>query len=149
MFKLTRKTEYALLALHELSNSGETNVTKVRDIATRNLIPFPVLAKVMQNLARHNYVEPTQGAKGGYQLHENAMKTNMWQFLEEMEGPQGLADCFIQASCEQLELCSIRSPLKELDRTIRRFFYEVQLKDILAGSSNHSFGAPSISGTNG
>ena len=148
MFKLTRKTEYALFALQALSNSGEANVTKVREIAKRNRIPFPVLAKVMQNLARHNYVEPTQGARGGYQIHEQAMNTSMWQFLEEMEGPQGLVDCFSEASCEQLEFCSIRSPLKELDRTIRKFFYEVKLQDIVGGSSHYSFGAPFRSGTN-
>ena len=146
MFKLTRKTEYALLALHELSISAEADVTKVREIAEHNQIPFPVLAKVMQRLARHNYIEPTQGARGGYQLHEQAMTTNMWQFLEEMEGPQGLADCFMEASCEQLEFCSIRSPLHELDRSIRQFFYGVKLNDVLGRTSN-SFGAPFISGT--
>ena len=147
MFKLTRKTEYALLALQELSNSAEADIIKVREIAERRQIPFPVLAKVMQRLARHNYIEPTQGARGGYQLLEQAMTTNMWQFLEEMEGPQGLVDCFMEASCEQLETCSIRSPLQELDRSIRQFFYGVKLKDVLGNSSN-SFGAPFISGTN-
>ncbi len=143
MFKLTRKTEYALLALGYLKGSPDDSVTKVREIADRHRIPFPILAKVMQQLARHKYVEPLQGAKGGYRLADRAMNGNLWMFLEQMEGPQGLMDCIVSTGCDQISTCTIQSPLRELDATIRNFFNNLQLRDVLVDmSAKPAFGAP-------
>ena len=143
MFKLTRKTEYALLALGYLKGSPDDSVTKVREIADRHRIPFPILAKVMQQLARHSYVEPLQGPRGGYRLGERAITGNLWMFLERMEGPQGLMDCIISTDCAQISTCTIQSPLRGLDATIRNFFNNLQLQDVLVDmSANPAFGAP-------
>ena len=51
MLKLTRKTEFALLALGDPNRAGREVVTKVRQIADHYEIPFPVLAKVLSSRA--------------------------------------------------------------------------------------------------
>ena len=131
MLKLTRKTEYALLALGHLCHDDGGSATKVREIANTYNIPFPVLAKVMQQLARHNFVEPIKGAQGGYRLKVDPVEIDLWQFLEEMEGRSAIVGCFVDEACDQLPTCMIRSPLHIIDDTIKSVFHGMTLKDVI------------------
>lgn len=131
MLKLTRKTEYALLALGHLCHDDGGSATKVREIADTYNIPFPVLAKVMQQLARHNFVEPIKGAQGGYRLKVDPVDIDLWQFLEQMEGRSAIVGCFVDDDCTQLPTCMIRSPLHVIDDTIKSVFHGMTLKDVI------------------
>ena len=133
MLKLTRKTEYALMALGHLSRTAEEGVTKVRKIADAHDIPFPVMAKVMQHMARAGFVEPVQGARGGYRLKANLADVNLWQFLERMEGPLGIVDCLYvnEDECTQVESCSIRSPMRVIDHTIKSVLTGLSLESVV------------------
>lgn len=133
MLKLTRKTEYALMALGHLSRPEGGGVTKVREIADTCGIPFPVLAKVMQRLARAGFVDPVQGARGGYRLKARLADVNLWQFLERMEGPLGIVDCIYvnEDECTQVESCSIRSPMRIIDHTIKSVLTGLSLEYVV------------------
>ncbi len=130
MLKLTKKTEYALLALGHLHQAGRGAAINVREIADTYQIPFPVLSKVLQRLAREGYVEPTVGARGGYRIREELAQHNMWQFLEQMEGPLGLVDCITMTDCSQQAACLIRSPLHAINDTIAAAFHRMSLADV-------------------
>ena len=133
MLKLTRKTEYALMALGYLSRPDSGGVTKVREIADTSRIPFPILAKVMQRLAQKGFVEPVQGAQGGYRLKAQLEDVNLWQFLERMEGPLGIVDCVSvsEDECTQVESCSIRSPMRVIDHTLKAVFTDLSLEQVV------------------
>ena len=133
MLKLTRKTEYALMALGRLSLPEGDGVTKVREIADTCGIPFPVLAKVMQRLARQDFVEPVQGAQGGYRLKARLADVSLWQFLERMEGPLGIVDCISlsEGECTQMESCSIRSPMRVIDHTLKALLTDLTLEQVV------------------
>ena len=133
MLKLTRKTEYALMALGHLTRSEESGITKVREIADAHDIPFPVMAKVMQHLARAGFVEPVQGAQGGYRLKALLADVSLWQFLERMEGPLGIVDCvsLSEDECSQVESCSIRSPMRVIDHTLKTVFTDLSLEQVV------------------
>jgi len=131
MLKLTKKTEYALLALGHLSRAGQGATINVREIADTHQIPFPVLSKVLQRLAREGYVEPTKGAHGGYRLREELAQRNLGQFLEQMEGPFGLVDCIAVPNCTQLDGCLIRTPLQVINETILAAFHRMSLAEVI------------------
>jgi len=133
MLKLTRKTEYALMALGQLSQPEGGGVTKVREIADAHDIPFPVMAKVMQHMARAGFVEPVQGARGGYRLKMDLADVNLWQFLERMEGPLGIVDCVnvSEDECTQVESCSIRNPMQVIDHTLKSVFTGLSLEHVI------------------
>ncbi len=133
MLKLTRKTEYALMALDQLSLPEASGVTKVREIADNCGIPFPVLAKVMQHMARKGFVEPVQGAQGGYRLKAQLADVSLWQFLERMEGPLGIVDCASlgEDECTRAESCSIRSPMRVIDHTIKAVLTDLSLEQVV------------------
>jgi hypothetical protein len=53
MFKVSKKTDYALLALQDLAGPGEPGDLSARVTAERFEIPLELLAKILQRLARH------------------------------------------------------------------------------------------------
>jgi Rrf2 family protein len=138
MLKLTKKTEYALLALGHLGQAGPGETVNVREIADTHQIPFPVLSKVLQRLAREGYVEPTKGAHGGYRLRAELARHNLGQFLEQMEGPFGLVDCIAVQECNQLDDCLIRTPLQVINETILAAFHRMSLAEVI----HYPAGAP-------
>ena len=58
MLKLTRKTEYALIALRHLRFVGADSIVSTKQIAAQYSIPQPLLAKVLQELSRQDFIEP-------------------------------------------------------------------------------------------
>ena len=130
MLKLTRKTEYALIALRHLRLVDLDKVVSAKDIAARYNIPQSLLAKVLQELSRQDYIEPIQGPKGGYKLKAKLDMITMTQFFEMMEGPLGLMDCYFDSNCELLDSCNIRTPINQLNESMRTMFDNMTLSDV-------------------
>jgi len=64
MLKLTRKLEYALIALRHMQDKRDAFIS-AKEIADRYLIPRELLAKTLQQMAKLNYIKAAQGPKGG------------------------------------------------------------------------------------
>ena len=130
MLKLTRKTEYALIALRHLRFIGKDNVVSAKEIADQYNIPKPLLAKVLQDLARQSLIEPIQGPRGGYKLKAKLDSFSMTEFFELMEGPWGIMDCYFDSNCELVETCNIRSPIQRLNESMRTMFDKMTINDV-------------------
>ena len=130
MLKLTRKTEYALIALRHLRLVDVDKVVSTKDIATNYNIPRPLLAKVLQELSQSDLVEPVQGPKGGYKLKANLDNITMTQFFEVMEGPLGIMDCYFDSNCELIDSCNIRAPINQLNQSMRTMFDNMTLNEV-------------------
>ena len=130
MLKLTRKTEYALIALRYLQIKSEGKPVTARKIAEIENIPISILSKVLQHLSRENLIETVKGAHGGYQLSVNLSKINLWKFLEIMEGPLGLVDCLQNSQCEQENICSIKTPISKINLTVKNVFDKLSVSDV-------------------
>ena len=130
MLKLTRKTEYALIALRHLRLVDADKVVSTKDIAVNYNIPRPLLAKVLQELSKSDFVEPVQGPKGGYKLKANLDHITMTQFFEMMEGPLGIMDCYFDSNCELIDSCNIRAPINQLNQSMRTLFNNMTLNEV-------------------
>ena len=130
MLKLTRKTEYALIALRHLRLVDLDEVVSAKDIAARYNIPQSLLAKALQKLSRQDYIEPIQGPKGGYRLKVKLDMVTLTQFFELMEGPLGLMDCYFDSNCELIDSCNIRAPINQLNDSMRTMFDNMTLNDV-------------------
>ena len=129
MLKLTRKLEYALIALRHMQDKRDTFIS-AKEIADMYLIPQELLAKTLQQMAKLNYVKATQGPMGGYRIRKGLTEISLTQFIEDMEGPIGLVDCAINSDCIQLDSCNIRMPIKQINSNIRAIFNGIRLGDI-------------------
>lgn len=130
MLKLTKKTEYALMALRHMQLTGKDNIVSAREISELYRIPYPLLAKIMQELARKKIVKPVQGPRGGYLLRADLEQMSLRQFFETMEGPLGVMDCYYDSNCEIAEKCNIRSPIQRINESVRNMLDNMTVYEV-------------------
>ena len=129
MLKLTRKLEYALIALRHMQNKGES-LSTTKEISDMYAIPQELLAKTLQQMARLEYINAVQGPHGGYRVHNTMLKISLTKFIEDLEGPMGMVDCSVTSDCIQLNTCNIRQPINQINDNIRSIFNRINLSDI-------------------
>ena len=129
MLKLTRKLEYALIALRHMQMKGDT-LSSTKEISDMYIIPRELLAKTLQQMARLQYIDAVQGPKGGYRIDKVLSKINLTQFVEEMEGPIEMVECNISSDCIQMSTCNIRVPINKINQNIRSIFNDIPITDI-------------------
>ena len=129
MLKLTRKLEYALIALRHMQMKGVA-LSSTKEISDMYTIPRELLAKTLQQMARLEYIDAVQGSQGGYRIHKALAKINLTQFIEELEGPFGMVNCSISSDCIQLNNCNIRMPINKINDNIRSIFNDIPITDI-------------------
>ena len=130
MLKITRKVEYALIALRHLKRKEDGELATAKEIAEQYGIPQELLAKALQQLAREHVIEAVKGPSGGYKLVTDPNTINMIKFFEIMEGPMGIMDCYFDSGCDQLSACNIRTPINRINDSIRSMFDKMTLADI-------------------
>lgn len=130
MLKLTKKIEYALIALQYMQGKNYNDITSAKEIAEHFALPASLLAKLLQQLAKHGIVEPIQGAGGGYRLYKPLEKIKLNDFFEIIEGPVGLVDCLNDPDCSHMVTCTIRVPIERINNTIKDLFSNMTLADL-------------------
>ena len=130
MLKLTRKLEYALIALRHIQGQATKKIVSTKEIAETHRIPLQLLAKTLQQLAKHNIIEAIQGAHGGYRLKKSLDNINMNTLIQILEGPIGIMDCSVDSNCVQLDICNIRKPINRVNDAIISMFDNLTLADI-------------------
>ena len=86
MLSLTRKTEYALIALSHLA-SEPNRLASARGIADIYRIPLPVLTNVLKTLNRCELIKSERGARGGYRLAQEPKDISLASLIRAVEGP--------------------------------------------------------------
>jgi FeS assembly SUF system regulator len=110
MLRLSKKADYALMALQHLARRGEQS-SSAREIAEQYDIPIDLLAKVLQRLTRRGLLASQQGTRGGYQLARPATAISVADVIQAIDGPVTVTACSTTvATCEQFAKCNIRDP---------------------------------------
>ena len=130
MLKITRKVEYALIALRHLQTMEQGQLASAKSMASEYGIPQELLAKILQKLSKEKIVLSVKGPTGGYKIYKDPNTVNMTKFFEILEGPVGIMDCYFDSNCEQLNGCNIREPINRINDNIRTMFDKMTLADI-------------------
>lgn len=132
MLQLSRKTEYALMALVELagfSDEADPVVRSRRSLSEAFRIPAPLLGKILQALTQARLLESTQGIRGGYRLSRPADQISLREVLEAVDGPFGMVHCQSgHIGCKQSAHCNIRHPLDHIQLVMNDFFSRINLR---------------------
>ena len=129
MLKITKKVEYALIAIKHLSENPK-KLSSVSDMSTTYGIPREILAKTMQALAKENIVESVKGPQGGYRHKNRTSDISLNKFFEVLEGPTAIMDCYFESGCNHLSSCNIKTPIKKINDSVRDLFNNITLADI-------------------
>ena len=130
MLKITRKVEYALIALRHMQSNNKKGLASAKEIATIYGIPQQLLAKTLQQMARDSIIEAVQGPTGGYRILAKLDQISLKDFFEKLEGPLGMMDCYFESDCIQITSCNIRVPIQRINDNMRNMFSEMTLHEV-------------------
>ena len=128
MLKITKKPEYALIAISHIQSNGI--LVSSKDIAEKYSIPKELMAKVLQLIAKAGYIKAIKGPNGGYQSDVKLDDISLKEFIESIEGPLGLIDCQITEECTQINFCNIKKPIKRINDNLLNFLDKISLMEI-------------------
>jgi Rrf2 family protein len=131
MFRLSKKTDYSLMALKYIL-SKESGPSSAREISQAHGIPFEVLAKLLQTLARKGILVSRHGTKGGYSPARNSGSITVREVMEAIEGPVALIDCESprKKPCGQEKSCQVRRPLARVHEKVLEVLARTTLREI-------------------
>ncbi len=86
MFQLSKKTDYALIALQYLRASGSGRTVRAKEIAVKFHIPVEVLSQVMALLVRKGLLTSGGGPHGGYSLAKPLSNISVLSVVQAIEG---------------------------------------------------------------
>ncbi len=137
MLRLTKKTEYAIIAIKHIINQSKNRsngdiVVSAAEISERFNIPRGILGKVLQQLARHELIRSIQGVSGGYTLAKAPEEISLRDIVNVIEGPLAMVECSALAGddCSQLDKCNIQSPILSIQRRLTQYFENITLADL-------------------
>ncbi len=130
MIKLSKRSEYALLALSFLR--GHAGTASAKDIAEHYHIPQSLLAKVMQSLKKQGLVRAARGVAGGYALDRELDRISFLEFMAIADETTAMVECLSQTdpTCRQLDCCQIRDPIAVLNERLRAQLSAITLAEL-------------------
>jgi Rrf2 family protein len=145
MLRLSKKADYALIAMKHLALNATRAEARVREggagapsasareIAEQYDIPIELLAKVLQRLVRTGLLASTQGTRGGYTLSRPPKSISVADVIQAIDGPFTVTACSTEKhDCEQYSKCNVRDPLWQIRERIVAALGTVTLSEMAA-----------------
>lgn len=131
MLVLSMQTDYALLALGYLSRASGGALVAAREIAARYNIPYELLAKILQRLARDGVVRSTPGPTGGYALARSLDEVSVADVLRIVEGPLHFVRCTGDSCCNLVETCDIVGPMRVVQERVVETLESIRISEVV------------------
>ena len=133
MLRLSKKADYALMAMKHLALRADRGSSSAREIAEQYDIPIELMAKVLQRLVRRGLLASHQGTRGGYQLARQPGLISVADVIQAIDGPVTVTACSTEESqCEQYSKCNVRDPLWRVRERILEALGECTIAELAA-----------------
>ena len=137
MFKVSRNSEYALIALQHLIRAPGDGLVSVAELASAQRIPRDILAKVLQGLKRAGVLTAAKGVGGGYRLARPAEQIHFLDVVRPFEEQIAVVCCqSSRGECDRDEDCTLREPMQVLNTFVMRQFEGLTM-DLFANADSH------------
>ncbi len=135
MLRLSKKADYALMAVRHLALPDGPSSTSAREISEQYDIPIELMAKVLQRLVRAGLLISTQGTRGGYTLSRPPAAISVADVIQAIDGPFTVTACSPENhNCDQYSKCSIRDPLWRIRERMAATLEAVTIAEMAAES---------------
>jgi FeS assembly SUF system regulator len=131
MMKLSKRADYGLIALKHLAMHSDSVSYSASDIAEVYRVSAPLMAKVLQKLARAGLVAARHGSSGGYTLAKDASQISALDAIRAIDGPLFITSCVTsRGECDVSTTCSIREPLRRVNDSILEVLRNVTISQM-------------------
>ena len=133
--KLSKKGEYALRALIDLSMNADTGVVQAHDLARKENIPGKFLEQILLTLKNAGLLQSRRGVGGGYSLARPPDRITLGEVIRLIDGPLAPIGCASKTtpercSCPDEDTCGLRSVMLEVSNAISNIVDRVTLADV-------------------
>jgi len=128
----SRPCEYAIRTMAYLASVAPDKRVQVQEIAASEGIPAPILAKVLQQLARSNLVSSFKGPGGGFALHRPSREISLYEIFRVVDGVEDLDHrCAVGlAECNDLAPCPLHDTWKSVRVHLREYLKKTTLEEM-------------------
>lgn len=130
--RVSRKGEYALRALIDLSLRYGEGPVSVADVSKREGIPKEFLQQILLQLRQAGLVQSARGAAGGYSLIRPPKQITLAEVLREIDGPLAPLSCVssrAHRTCGKERDCGLYSVMLDVRNAIAGILESVTLAD--------------------
>jgi FeS assembly SUF system regulator len=139
MLKLSKKADYGLIAIKHLAAHAAHGACSASEISEACGISGPLMAKVLQKLARAGLVVSRHGSGGGYQLARDPKKISAFEVIDAIDGPLVITSCVTtHGECGQATTCTIREPLRRVNNSILEILKGVTISQMSDDQADHA-----------
>lgn len=125
--EISRRTDYGVRVILDLAGLQAEERAATEEIAKRQSVPSPFLAKIISQLSLAGLVTTHRGAGGGVALARSAAEISLLQVIEALEGPIHLNRCMIEPStCPRNGQCPVHDTFAQA---------QAQLVELLSAST--------------
>lgn len=129
MLRISKMTDYAILAMVELARSG--GKLSAQRLAERVGVETPTVSKVLKLLAHSGLVTSSRGAMGGYRVARDVGDINVAQIIAAIEGPIAMTECSVEEGlCSVEHNCSMRSNWQRISVAVSKALQRVSLAEM-------------------
>lgn len=131
MLKLTRRSDYGLIALRHLASQQVGTACSAKEIAATYGLPVEMLAKILQKLTKQGLLVSQYGTNGGYVLARDPSLISAFEVIRAIEGPVFITSCSTErGACDQSSRCVVREPLRQVNESIVRALSAVSISSL-------------------
>lgn len=127
--RFSKKSEYALRALLELTRYEGKLPLRRQELAKRQAIPLGFLESILLTLKSAGYITSRRGASGGYALLKRPETVTLGAVIRLMDGPLAPIGCVSQTAYRKCEDCpyvdSEACPIQEVMLKVRNAMAEI------------------------
>lgn len=106
--QITRRADYAIRTVLDVARLQPGEVALTGEVAERQRIPAPFLAKIVLALTRAGILRSFRGSGGGIALAKPADQITLLQVVEAVDGPVAMNRCVLWPDeCERSDACPV------------------------------------------
>jgi len=140
--KFSKKSEYGLRALIELTEGYGKDPIPRHQIAERQHIPIVFLEQILLALKHAGLLASTRGASGGYALIKPPSKVTLGQVIRILDGPLAPIGCVSKTAYKKCHDCPYARkaycPLQDVMGGVRNAIADIldnySLEDFISGT---------------
>ena len=130
--KISAKTEYACIAMLELSSRyGSGEPVRIRKIAERHDVPPRFLVQILLQLKGAGLVASTRGAAGGYHLVKPPETVSLGEVMDVIEGSNNGDGQTSSASPDSPAVKALMRAWQDVYQVERELLHNITFADLL------------------
>ncbi len=130
----SKTCQYALRGIiHIATTAGEDEAIGTKAMAESLEVPQQFLAKILQQLVRHNFLSSIKGPHGGFYLTEENMKANLLSVVRCIDGDSVLDSCLLGLpQCDASKPCHLHKSYEQPRTKLKHMLETTKIKDYVS-----------------